>query len=378
MYHRRKRIGSMKLFRRTFHDSSAHVSIFAMVLLYIAPSPRPVTAADPIEVSHVTISLVREQNLPARDGGALARLNFKEGQSVKEGDVVALLENEKQTLDLKAANLNLQVATLKSEDTLSVQTATAQLQEATSGRKARSVTLEIAQAEAESDVAIQVAAAEARLKQLELERALKSRESFKGSISEAALDRLKTALEKSELEVAPARDERRIRQLKPRADQAAIDQVDDQIARYHALVKQEEKALVVAGVTQQLHNNEVALAELRLEQRNVRAAFDGIIAKVEQRTGEWVEPGATVVRMIDLKTLRAEGFLPADQVFQDLVGRPVRIQLDAGSSKAISGVVTFVSSEVDPVNKQVRFWAEFDNSAMTARPGMSGALMIGE
>jgi macrolide-specific efflux system membrane fusion protein len=38
--------------------------------------------------------------------------------------------------------------------------------------------------------------------------------------------------------------------------------------------------------------------------------------------------------------------------------------------------VVFVSPEVDPVNGQVRIWAEIDNKSLVLRPGLQGALLI--
>jgi multidrug efflux pump subunit AcrA (membrane-fusion protein) len=331
----------------------------------------------PIQVPRVTITLVHQCDIPARDAGMLADITIREGQAVTKSTVVAILENEQQTLNLKAAELNVRVAEMKANNELAITAAKTQLQEAKSGRRVKEVGLEIATAEADSDIAMQVAAADTKLRELELERAENARESFKGSISASQLDRLKTAVEKGQLEIQQARDEHRVRKLKPQAEQAAIQQTDEQVRRYETLVQQEQKSLAVAKVTHEIHTNDLAMAQLKLEQRNIRAPFDGVIAKVERQVGEWVEPGAPVARIIGLKTLRAEGFLPAQQGLTELVGKPVRIQLSSSSpGEMIRGKVTFISSEIDPINMQVRFYAEFDNADLAALPGMSGSLII--
>ena len=36
----------------------------------------------------------------------------------------------------------------------------------------------------------------------------------------------------------------------------------------------------------------------------------------------------------------------------------------------VSGEITFVSPEVEPVNQQVRIWAEFENPEKHIRPGL--------
>ncbi len=348
----------------------------------IGELPRLAAQESGIRVPRITITLVNQCEIPAVDAGKLASIPIQEGQAVGNGEIVAVLENDQETLNLKAAELNLKVAQMKADDELGIQSAEAQLQEVRSGRLVKKVGLAIAEAEAESETAVLVAAADAKLRSMELERARSARDSFKGSISAAQLDRLQTAVEKGKLEIQQAKDEHRVRQLKPQAEQAAIQQTDEQVRRFEALVEQERKTVVVAGVNQEIHRNELAIAKLRLERRFIRAPFAGVIAELKRQPGEWVEPGAPVARMIDLKTLRAEGFLPADQAFENLVGRPVRIYLGTANSgksivgNSIVGKVTFVSSEIDPVNMQVRFRAEFDNSEMNARPGMNGSLII--
>ncbi|MEZ6122402.1 MAG: HlyD family efflux transporter periplasmic adaptor subunit [Planctomycetaceae bacterium] len=353
----------------------ANARLAVAVLLWVAAA-RISSAQEPPAGIDVTISLARESRIPARDAGLLAEQMVKEGQVVEVGEVLAVLDNQQQTLQLAAAQLALAASEIQATDKLGLEAVEAQVTEARQARLVRSIALDIATAEAENNVAVQVATAETRLRQLELERALSARESFKGSISEAQLDRLKTAVAKGELEIEQARAEHRVLQMKPQAEQASLTQKDEEIRRLGLMVEQQRRELKVAGITHQLHQNELKVAELQLEKRNIRAPFDGVVAEVTHQSGEWVEPGETVARLIDLKTLRADGFLPAPRATQDLVGKLVRIRLNSAEARTVEGKITFVSPEIDPVNNEVRIRAEFDNSHMSARPGMTGQLVI--
>ncbi len=165
--------------------------------------------------------------------------------------------------------------------------------------------------------------------------------------------------------------------MKPEAEQAALNQKLEEISRYQTLLEQEQKSLQIAQFNDLLQKNAVEMARLKLEHRNIRAPFDGHIAKVERHVGEWVEPGSAVARIIDLNTLKAEGFLSAEQGADNLDGRDVRISVSSGDKVyEVKGKVSFLSREVDPINQQVRFWAEFDNSVVKLRPGMTGSLQI--
>ncbi|MDG1893771.1 MAG: HlyD family efflux transporter periplasmic adaptor subunit [Fuerstiella sp.] len=360
------------------HANGVRSVLTAITLICVVGQLRTLCADEQkILVSQVTISVVREADIPARDAGTLAEVSFAEGQTVTRNQIVAVLENQQQQLKLKATELNLDVARLRAADDLPMQAATAQLKETVSSRRVKEVALEIAKTEAETDVPVQVAAAETKMRQLELQRAQNSKDTFDGSISASQIDRLKTAVRKGELEVIQAQTNHRINQLKPDAERAGIEQKTEEIARYQSLVEQEQKNLTVARINQQIHSNDVAIAELELEHRNIRAPFDGVIVKVERHVGEWVEPGAPIGRVIDLKTLRAEGFLLAQQAAINLVGRPVTIELKSLYEPVqLRGKITFVSPQVDPVNQQVRFWAEFQNADMQALPGMNASLEI--
>ena len=330
-----------------------------------------------IQVSQVTISLLREAELPARDAGTIASIEYSEGKSVRQNEIVAVLENNEQTLQLKASELASKVSTIKAEDELPLKTASAQLRESQSSKTVKEVSLKIAEAEATNESAVGIAIAETQLRQHELERAENAKSSFSPSISKSQIERLKTNVQKGQLEIQQAREALAIQKMKPEAEQAALNQKLEEISRYQTLLEQEQKSLLIAEFNDQLQKNAVEMARLKLEHRNIRAPFDGYIAKVERHVGEWVEPGSAVARIIDLNTLKAEGFLSAEQGAEDLDGRDVRISVSSGGKIfEVKGKVSFVSREVDPVNQQVRFWAEFDNSVVKLRPGMTGSLQI--
>ena len=111
----------------------------------------------------------------------------------------------------------------------------------------------------------------------------------------------------------------------------------------------------------------------------IKSPLDGVVVEINQRPGEWVEPGETMFRVVRIDRLRVEAFLDAHQAAGLLVGRPVKLAIDAkGDATAeFSGKIVFVSPEVDPVNGQVRVWAEVENPDGQLRPGVHGKLSIG-
>lgn len=192
-----------------------------------------------------------------------------------------------------------------------------------------------------ADKALEVARAE-------LARSLQSNEQFPNSISDSQLDVERLTVEKLQLERRQAEHELELRRFELQLKESAL-----------------------------------AAAELDLELHDVRAPFAGAVALVRARAGEWVEPGATVVRLVAIDRLRAEGFAPAEAASDALVGAKVQFTLAANGAEygdaepvVVAGVVGFVSPEVDPVTGQVRLWAELDNAERRLRPGQQGAMLI--
>ena len=52
------------------------------------------------------------------------------------------------------------------------------------------------------------------------------------------------------------------------------------------------------------------------------------------------------------------------------------VAADLAAVEDAFGTSIFVDPEIDPVNQQVRIWAEIDNERMQLRPGMRGRLTI--
>ncbi|MDX1969890.1 MAG: efflux RND transporter periplasmic adaptor subunit [Planctomycetaceae bacterium] len=196
---------------------------------------------------------------------------------------------------------------------------------------------------AENDIKVRFAKKSADVAQAELSRAEESAKDFKKSVSESEIDRLRLLADKAVLEI----------------EQATID-------------------LSVAGQVRDLRDRDRELAALSVSHRRIVAPLTGMVVQWRKHVGEWVEPGTAVVRVIRLNKLRAEGFGLASQLTPDSVGSKVTFvtQRSQESRQEFIGELMFVSPEIDPINGQVRFWAEIDNPKTVLRPGQMGELRI--
>jgi len=196
---------------------------------------------------------------------------------------------------------------------------------------------------AESDVKVRYAKKSLEVAQTDLRRAVDSEKRLAQSVTQSELDQLRLLVQRGGLEVEEAQLEWELSQT-----------------------------------TRESKENDLRLAEYSILQRRISAPLAGFVAEVYRHRGEWVQPGQPILRMLRLDRLRAEGLLNARLVQGNLQGRGVKltVQLNDQSSATFEGKVAFVSPEIDPVNGQVRFWAEIENADLRLQPGLHGSMVI--
>lgn len=202
---------------------------------------------------------------------------------------------------------------------------------------------EIAARKATNDINVRYAKKSTEVARAELARSEETNAKYPKTVSDSELDRQRLVREKGELET-----------------------------------KQAEQELEIAGISQAIRDNERRTAEELLERRTIRSPLRGMVVELHRRRGEWVQPGETVARVLRLDRLRVEGFLTAKHARLELVGGKavVRVLGADGKPRDFAGEIVFVSPEIDPINAQVRIWAEVNNRDLLLRPGMQATLLV--
>jgi macrolide-specific efflux system membrane fusion protein len=202
---------------------------------------------------------------------------------------------------------------------------------------------DVAHEKATNNVQVRFARKAAEVAEAELQRSTESVARFAKSVSQSQLDVERLNVEKTLLEAEQADHNQRVAALEMKSQQ-----------------------------------NELEAARVQRIRRQIVAPFDGTIVQAFVRVGEWVEPGQKTLRIVNIDRLKAEGFLPASDASESLLGAPVRLMLELTDEPeaAFAGSVVFISPEVDPITGQVRVWAEIDNRARQLRPGQSVRMVI--
>ncbi len=236
--------------------------------------------------------------------------------AVKEGDLVSE-KAELGRLDTGLAGIECRLATIE---------------------------FEISKVHADNDIDRRFAQKSLEVARSELARSLESVTSFPKSISQTELDRLRLVVEKTDLSI-----------------------------------EQSERDLKEADLTKSLKEQHLAAANKQLGDHRITAPIAGMVVELYRKAGEWLNRGDPVVRIIRLDKLRVEAFVDGTRFSTNLVGRPVTLTTHLPPGDVVGtfkGRITFVSPEVQPVNGQVRVWADVENPELTLRPGARGTLDI--
>lgn len=202
---------------------------------------------------------------------------------------------------------------------------------------------QLAVEKAQSEIAINSAKLIQEVTRNEFLRAVQAKKTAPGSISLTEFDRLKLESEKAANELTRLIEERGF-----------------------AALNRETKAV------------ELQLAQLALDERKLISPLDGMIVQVYRHQGEWVHMGDKVVRIVRIDRLRVEAYVNLNSALASLENAPVTFEVTFPDSdpQVFKGEVVFLNPEADPVNGQIRIWAEIENRDRLLRPGHRGRIRI--
>ncbi|MEX0730079.1 MAG: efflux RND transporter periplasmic adaptor subunit [Aquisalimonadaceae bacterium] len=137
----------------------------------------------------------------------------------------------------------------------------------------------------------------------------------------------------------------------------------------------------------QVRAAEAALARLRaaaarqsgvVARHTVTAPFDGVISAREGDLGEWVEPGTTLLELVDVNNLLLEFAVPQDVFHRVRTDTRLTVRLDAHDAPPSDSSIRHIIPVSDPQARTFRIRAILDNPPPLAA-GMSarGTLHIG-
>jgi len=255
-------------------------------------------------------------------GGKIVDLPVSEGQILKVGDIVAKLDDSQAKISLDSAkNQQTQVQ--------------AKLNDLLGGARAEEIRrLESMVSQAKANVA----ALESSL-QLEENNLLDDQKLYEGgSISKQVLDTQQTKRDTLKAQYGGA-------QANVTAAQASLDQA--QAGNTQPTIQAQQAAVDIAAQS-------VKAAELTLVKLIIKSPSSGQVLYKHVELGQVVNPGTTLVTLLDPNDLWIKIYIPEAKLSQVKVGGTASIVVDSYPGKTFKGQIQYVSDQAEFTPKNVQ------------------------
>ena len=324
----------------------------------------------------------------AKNSGRIRELRVREGDIVKAGDVIAILDDEQSAAREQQAQSSLEEANARvtrSQQQISV------LQE--QFKQAR-ISVDQARQDAEGRVKqaeAQVATAEANLSQAQAayEQARYDAEKFtglakSGDVSERQGKQSRTTAASQAAVVESAR--KQVAATRGALTTARVNLSNPALRSSQAVAIQKQISQAQSDVQASQSAAERVQGQLKEAQANrsdltVVAPFDGTITTRSAEPGEVVTPGTPIVTMVDLSKIYLRGFVPEGDIGRVKLNQPSRIYLDSDPKHPVEAIVLRIDPEAsftpentyfrdDRVKQVVGVKLQITNPTGSAKPGM--------
>lgn len=114
----------------------------------------------------------------------------------------------------------------------------------------------------------------------------------------------------------------------------------------------------------------VTAAKARQNDRTIRAPFAGVVGLSDVTPGALVNPGAPIVTLDDLSTVRVDFQVPERYLAQVHEGQAITAKVDAYAGETIKGRIAKLDTRIDERTRAITARAEFPNPQHRLKPGM--------
>ncbi len=286
-----------------------------------------------------------------KTSGRILEVHFREGDLVKAGEVIAVLDDRQvqaREEQAQAALAQAQARLQSAHQQVSVLQEQLQQAELTTEQSRTDAEGRVHQAEAE----LATAEAELAQQQASLELAIFDKDAYTrlakaGAVSERQGKQAVTTAGTQEAVVLAA--QRRVDAARGSLNVAKASLANPgirsaQSASVRKQIAQQQSEIANAVADEQ--RSRALLAEARADRQDliVRAPFDGTVVTRSAEPGEVVQAGTAVVTLIDLSKVYLRGFVPEGQIGKVKVGQAARVFLDSAPDKPVEAYV----SRIDP------------------------------
>ena len=324
-----------------------------------------------------------------KTSGRIAEVRFREGDSIKAGDTIAVLDDQQVHAREDQARAALTVSEAReraARSQLAALQGELEQSQIQTGQAKVDAEGRVRQAEAElSSAEAELAQQEASLKLALFDRDAYTRLAETGAVSERQGKQAVTTAEQQTAVVAAAR--RRVEAARGALTTARANLDNPNIRAAQELVVRRQMAQQEAEIAAAVASANQARFSLTEAQANrqdlvVFAPFDGTVITRSAEPGEVVTAGTPIVTLLDLSRVYLRGFVPEGEIGRVKVGQAARVYLDSKPNEPIDAFVSRADPEAtftpentyfrdDRVKQVVGVKLQLKGAIGFAKPGMA-------
>ncbi len=333
------------------------------------------------------ITALDKVTLSSKVAGRLAAMYVREGDRVRAGQVVAMLDQDdaRHSLDSAQEGLRSAIARLAQAKTTrnvtKIQTDSA-IEQAQAALRSAEAKLTVVKNPARSQDRMvaenRVAAAKAGLDNKEADFRRNKQLLEKGAISQATFDLAQTQYVIAQTDLKSAQDQLDLIKEGGRSEdvtsaQAAVDTARQGLRAAKAnaaqnLLREDDVRSAQAAVGQA--GATVALAQQQLSYTSIKSPISGQVSSRMADAGQVVSPGQALADVVNMGSVYLKGDVSEKKVVNVNPGQPVRVRVDAIGDRVFNGTVAevFPSGSEQSRNFMVRI--AINDKSPAIKPGM--------
>ncbi|BAZ43926.1 RND family efflux transporter MFP subunit [Chondrocystis sp. NIES-4102] len=285
--------------------------------------------------------------LAPRVDGTIINIAVQEGDTVKQGDLILELQQNREQGEVEAANAQVNIQRANVSD------AEAQL---------RATEAEVASAQAE----VEQSRADLREQEAELELAKTNLERTKFLVKQGAQSQQNLDERTRDLNAAIAQTEALKAALN--ASQKTLNASQERVSAARSAIAGQQAALSQAGAR-------VGIAQDNLEFNRLTAPISGIVGDIQPKIGDYVETGEQVTSIVQDQSLELNINVPIEQRNRLKLGLPVEI-IDTKGKAIAKGDINFIAPSVDRTSQGILVKAAVNNNGQLQDDTVVGVRII--
>jgi len=170
-------------------------------------------------------------------------------------------------------------------------------------------------------------------------------------------------------------------ELDRREQELAVELASIRLADARRLLDRYERSAESGAVVQtvldeartavELARVELERASIALDDRTVRAAFDGFVGTTEVDRGDRIDTGTMITTLDDRSSLLVSFEVPETLIGELVVGEDVKLETWNSGAPAVTGEIVDIGSRIDPETRTFIARVRVPNESDSLRPGMS-------